>query len=139
MKRSLVLRVLAVAMSVPVAGGVLAGCKKKEAPAPTTVVVHTYTVRAQVEQLPDPNDIRKEFMARHEKIPEFKGPGGEIGMNAMVMPFPIAEGVSLEGLKVGDKLEVTFAVDFDTVLNRPRKYAITSWKPLPAETALDFR
>lgn len=115
------------------------GCKKKEPPVPSTVVVHTYTVRAQVEQLPDPADARREFMARHERIPEFKGPNGELGMNAMVMPFPIAPDVSLSGLKVGDKVEITFGVDFDTVLNRPKKYAITAWKPLPPETVLDFR
>ncbi len=119
----------------------LPACKDKN-PAgseqPTNLVQHVYVVRGQVEQLPDPADIRKAFMVRHEEIPEFKGPDGKLGMEAMVMEFPLAEGFKLDGLTPGAKIELTFTVQFDTVLNRPKRYHADSWKPLDPSTVLDF-
>ena len=120
-------------------GVTLPACREKKPPQkPTNLVPHVYVVRGQVEQLPDPADARKEFLVRHEEIPEFKGPDGKLGMEAMVMPFPLAEGFKAEGLSVGAKIELTFTVQFDTVLNRPKKYHADSWKPLDPATLLDF-
>lgn len=117
----------------------LPACKPSPPPEPpTTIVMHTYTVRGQVEQLPDPADARKEFVVRHEEIPEFKGPDGQVGMKAMVMPFPLGEGFSTGGLAVGTKIELTFTVRFDTATNRPKAYHADSWKPLDPATELDF-
>ncbi|MFM9958832.1 MAG: hypothetical protein ACKVZJ_12220 [Phycisphaerales bacterium] len=117
----------------------LPSCKDKKPPEkPTTLVPHVYVVRGQVEQLPDPADIRKAFMVRHEEIPEFKGPDGKLGMEAMVMEFPLAQGFKADGLTVGAKIELTFTVQFDTVLNKPKKYHADSWKPLEPATVLDF-
>ena len=57
------------------------------------------------------------------------------GMKAMTMPYPVAKGVSLDGLAIGDFIEFTFDVtwgeDYPT-------YAITKVTKLPADTKLDF-
>lgn len=131
------LRVLALALLAALPA-LLPACEKAEAPPPSTIVVHSYTVRGQVEQLPTPGDARKEFMVRHEEIPEYKGSAGETGMKAMVMPFPLASGLSLEGLKVGDKITLTFTVDFDEARDTLTKYRATAWAPLDPATPLDF-
>jgi hypothetical protein len=127
---------LALSMLVPLA---TTGCKPSKPPeAATTIVKHTYTVRGEVQQLPDPADARKEFMVRHEEIPEFKGPQGQLGMKAMVMPFPLGEGFKADGLSMGQKITLTFTVEFDTATDRPKRYYADSWTPLDPATALDF-
>lgn len=115
-------------------------CKDSKPPEAvnTSIVKHTYVVRGEVQQLPDPADARKEFMVRHEEIPEFKGPQGQVGMKAMAMPFPLADDFKSTGLNVGDKITLTFTVEFDTAADKPKKYYATSWTPLDAMTQLDF-
>ena len=50
----------------------------------------------------------------HEAIPSFKWANGDAaGMKQMVMPFPIAEGVSLEGLGSGDGVSFDFVVHWN--------------------------
>jgi hypothetical protein len=130
------LAALALSMLVPLA---TTGCKPSKPPeAATTIVKHTYTVRGEVQQLPDPTDARKEFLVRHEEIPEFKGPQGQLGMKAMVMPFPLGEGFKADGLSVGQKITLKFTVEFDTATDRPKRYYADSWTPLDASTTLDF-
>ncbi|MCA3004067.1 MAG: copper-binding protein [Phycisphaerales bacterium] len=71
----------------------------------------TYVTRGMVVQLPRGNDPRTQFKVKHEAIDNFADRNGKIvGMNAMIMEFPPARGVSLTGLAVGDPVEVTFSV-----------------------------
>jgi hypothetical protein len=59
-------------------------------------------------------------------------------MNTMTMPFPVAAELSLEGIAIGDKVELTFEVRFDTEKDSPVSYEATEVVKLPAETELDF-
>lgn len=115
-----------------------------EAPAPEeTAAAETeaapdaevYQVRGEVTQLPDPENPSAQLMVQHEPIPDFKNSKGEmVGMNAMEMPFPVGEGVSLEGVAVGDKVLLTFEVQFQP----STRYEVTAIEKLPADTTLDF-
>jgi len=95
--------------------------------------VAEYTVRGLVVALPQGDD---EMMVRHEAIPEFRGPD-ELGMDVMDMPFPFAEGVSIDGIEVGDKLSLTFSVDYEEGWS-PVEYRVIRYEKLPADTELDF-
>ncbi len=97
-----------------------AGCEKPPAPeaagAKSPSPVHRYTTKGRVAQLPDPAVRGSMFQVAHEAIPDFVDRDGKVtGMNAMTMPFPPAPGVSLEGLKVGDAVEITFEVRWDRI------------------------
>jgi Cu/Ag efflux protein CusF len=71
----------------------------------------------------------------HEPIDNFVGADGKVvGMGTMTMPFPLAKGVSLEGLSVGDIVEVTFEVRWKS---HPRTQT-TKVVKLPAGTELHF-
>ena len=97
--------------------------------------VDVYTVRGGSTQLPAPDREGSELMVRHEPMPEFKNAKGEVvGMGAMTMPFPIAEGVSLDGLSVGDKVSLTFEVQFEPSTS----FQTTQITKLPEGTELDF-
>ena len=46
-------------------------------------------------RLPDPADPQHEIWIRHEAIPDFTSDEGQVvGMDAMTMPFALAEGGS---------------------------------------------
>jgi Cu/Ag efflux protein CusF len=97
--------------------------------------VDVYTVRGEITQLPDPDREGSELMVRHEPMPEFKNAKGEVvGMGAMTMPFPLAEGVSVDGLSVGDKVSLTFEVQFEPSTS----FQTTQITKLPEGTELDF-
>jgi len=121
-----------------------AGCERKPAAAPASQdenaqpdhMLVAYTVRGVVTRLPTPDEPRM-LMARHEAIPEYRKPGGKLGMNTMIMPFPLAAGVSLGSIAVGDKVEMTFEVRY-TGDYRPVRYELTEIVKLPPETELDF-
>lgn len=113
----------------------LVGCFRAEEPAQVIVdETHVgwgeYYSRAEVVALPvDGGGIT----LRHEAIPTFLSIKGEmVGMQPMQMPFPLGEGVSIEGIEVGDKVEFTFEVDWDP------GFFIVSISALPEETELDF-
>jgi len=78
---------------------------------PSSKVKH-YTMRAEVVQMPDrPAGY---VTLRHEPIDEFTDETGKVvGMNSMVMPFPVGHGSSLKDIAVGDKIEATLVVDWD--------------------------
>lgn len=100
-------------------------------------------VRGEITQLPDPNVPGSELKIHHEQIRNFKTKDGTIsvtkegiaGMRSMTMPFPVGEGVSIDGLSVGDKVSFDFVVNWGN--NRPA-WEITKIEKLPAETELDF-
>lgn len=78
-------------------------CQKPSAPAAPPA---TYEVSGELLRLPTPG--KTEVLIRHEAIPGFRDEAGkEVGMDAMTMPFPLASGVSVEGLTVGDKVSFT--------------------------------
>jgi Cu/Ag efflux protein CusF len=98
---------------------------------PSSKVKH-YTMRAEVVQMPDRPDGY--VTLRHEPIDEFTDETGKVvGMNSMVMPFPVGRGTSLKGIAVGDKIEATLAVDWDQGFMELQR--ITK---LPRQTALHF-
>jgi len=137
--------IVAAALVVGVGGaGVVGGCAKKsegsKAPEGQAGTIHKdlYVVRGEVRGLPDPANPATELTIRHESIAHFRGPGGRLGMNTMTMPFPVAEGVSLEGIGVGDAVEFTFEVDFDTEKDRPSGFRLTEIRRLGEGTALEF-
>ena len=103
-----------------------------------TVRVDQYVVRGEVVRIPGADDPAAEFMVRHEAIPHYRASASKLGMNTMTMPFPLAPELSLEGVHVGDKVELTFEVRFDTEKDRPIAYHATEVRTLPPETVLDF-
>jgi hypothetical protein len=66
-----------------------------------------------VVRLPDSADSGVGFYVRHEAIDDFKDTeGAVVGMDAMTMQFPLSDPSLLEGLAVGDKVELTYLVDW---------------------------
>lgn len=100
-------------------------------------------IRGEIATLPNPEVPGSELQIHHEQIPEFKTSEGVVnitadgiaGMRSMTMPFPLAEGVSLDGFAVGDKVEFEFVVNWGG--NRPA-WEVTKLTELPAETELNF-
>ena len=92
--------------------------------------VDSYTVRGQIVSLPGAGGVPMQIA--HEEIPDFKNrEGEEVGMETMTMPFPIAEGVSLEGIESGDPVEFSFEVSW-----QPTRLEIIEISELPADTSL---
>lgn len=100
--------------------------KKDEAPAGKS-----YTVRGSIDSIPADG---KTLYIKHEAIPGFVNAMGKSStMESMVMGFAV-DAVSIEGLAVGDILELQFHTDWKA---KPalRLDKITK---LPADTALEF-
>lgn len=123
-------------------GILIAGCGRSEtnsgAPKAPGVETHAYTVRGIVALLPSDENPAAQFIVRHEPIPHFRGEGGVLGMGAMEMPFPMKEGLSLDGITLGNKIELTFEVEYDTAAKRPTNYRATRVVRLPDEARLVF-
>ena len=97
----------------------------------------TYTVRGQVTDVPTPGRPQSDFQVRHEAIDTFAdGSGKVVGMGSMAMAFPLAPGVTLEGIAVGDIVEITFPVWWG---KSGPDYHVTKIVRLPADTKLEFR
>jgi hypothetical protein len=103
---------------------------------PATPPDGTYTVRAVVVAVPEPErEDDRQLRVRHEAIPDFVGFDGEVvGMASMTMPFPAAAGVDLEGVAVGDLVEMTFEVRWEG--SPPLR--IIELRDLPPGSELDF-
>jgi hypothetical protein len=84
--------------------------------------------------LPKPGDPSSTFSVFHETIPDWLRPDGSKGMNAMVMPFPLANGVSIDGLAVGDAVEVVVR----QYTTGPLPYETLSVKKLTSEIPLNL-
>jgi Cu/Ag efflux protein CusF len=132
----------------------LGACEQKPAPAPAGSSTATpppattsstaapaepdavYVVRGRVVSLPDPSNPSAEFRVHHEPIPDFKAPDGRVvGMNEMEMPFPVSDPTLLEGIAVGDAVELTFADWYKPM----RTYKVTKVVKLPADTELNLK
>lgn len=124
------------------AGGVtMTGCESKPTtpnPPPSTGFANPdrYTTRGVIAELPDAKRVgNPDLMIQHERIADFKDSSGKIvGMNSMIMDFPLAPGVSLTGLAKGDKVEVVMEVDWSQL--PPHRAA--SIKKIDTATVLDF-
>lgn len=99
-------------------------------------------VRGLVVSLPQPGNPASELRIRHEHIPTFLNKDGEIGVNArgvpgmaaMEMPFPVAEGLDISGMSVGDVV----AFDFTVRWGVGPSWFITRYEVLDPGTELDF-
>jgi Cu/Ag efflux protein CusF len=99
--------------------------------APPTV----YSVRGVVSELPPEGQPPSWMRVEHEAIPDFIGIGGDPEpMHAMTMRFPVAEGVDLGTVAVGDKVAFELEVDY----NASEIARILSLSPLPPETELEL-
>ncbi len=95
----------------------------------------TYDTRGLVRQVPSAERPGSELYLHHEAIPDFKSAGGEVvGMEAMAMPFPVADPAMLDGLAAGDKVAFTFEVRWEG----GKPLTITRLEKLPPETRLAF-
>jgi len=95
--------------------------------------VRRYPVRAEIVHMPEkPGGY---LMVRHEAVDDFVDVTGDlVGMSSMVMEFPVAKEASVEGLKVGDKIEAILVVDWT------RGYGeLDHIRRLPPGTKLQFR
>lgn len=117
----------------------LSSCARPKEPAPTSHKVE-YTVRAEIMRLPAPGEPAPELQARHEEIPSFVEKHGEApkGMRAMTMPFPVAPSLDLSAISVGDKVSLTFEVDYAIETGLVDSWRATRIVALPPETVLDF-
>lgn len=122
--------------------GFLPACGKSEpaasAPAKPDQV---YSVRAKIDELPQPGRPQSEFRLHHEAIDQFvDGSGKVVGMSSMVMGFALDQTVSTAGLAVGDIVQIEFAVWWKGAppLRYP-DYKVTKLTKLPADTPLEFR
>jgi len=100
-------------------------------PSPSTpsLTKKTYTIRGRIEQLPDPTVKGSMLQIHHERIEDWVNSKGDAkGMNSMIMPFPPMQGVSLDGLAIGDLVE--FKAEFDySRLPPQRTVSITKLAP----------
>lgn len=115
----------------------LAACGSREAPeSGSRTTGHMYTIRGQVTQLPDPASPGSGLYLQHEAVDDFVDREGKtVGMDPMNMPFPVAAGVSLEGIAPADVVEFDLHVDWQA----DSPVAITRIRKLPPETRLVFR
>ena len=102
-----------------------------EVVSPTTPAEHTFVTKGRVEGLPARGAIY--FSIHHEEIPDFVYPDGTLGMKEMIMEMPVfAPGVSLEGLDVGDVVEMTFEMRYRS----EPQMIVVGLRKLPADTPL---
>jgi Cu/Ag efflux protein CusF len=93
-----------------------------------------HTFRGEVKQVPTPGN--SELFLHHEAIDDWTSRDGEVmGMDSMTMGFAVADGVSLEGVQPGDKVEATLRVDW----NAGVPVEITALRELPPDARLEFR
>ncbi len=66
-----------------------------------------YTVKGIIKGMPGDGLAKNEMLVKHQPIPDYRDDSGAIvGMMAMTMPFYLKEGVSMEGIKAGDSVEL---------------------------------
>ena len=117
---------------------IAAGCshgQRNEQPAGAASDARMYVIRGEVISVPQAGKPGTQFIVKHEPIDNFRDASGRIvGMNTMGMPFTPGKGVSLEGIRPGDKIEMKWVIQW-----KPEaKEYVESLRKLPAETQLRF-
>lgn len=109
-----------------------ASCSKP--PETPAVTAESYAMRGEIVRLPAAGS--REMAIRHEAVPDFRDEGGKVvGMEAMTMPFTLAQGVEIGGLAPGDKIAFTLEMRW----RDPREIArISRIERLPAGTLLSW-
>lgn len=103
----------------------------------------SYTVRGEIVALPGIEGTL--LRLHHERIATFANREGKVGkdsqgkpgMKPMTMGFARGQGVSFEGLKPADKIEIVFEVNWDA-LGKDDNLVITKLTKLAPESKLDF-
>ncbi|MFG0257082.1 MAG: hypothetical protein ACF8GE_04185 [Phycisphaerales bacterium JB043] len=126
-----------------VVAALLAGCSPSSENASTDTPessdsIARYTVRGRITSIPAEGVPTSQFLVHHEPIPSFVSGGKVVGMNEMTMPFPLAEGLSLEGYFVDDVIELTFEVHHDPETGINQGYEAVSLTRLSPDTQLVF-
>lgn len=94
-----------------------------------------YSIRGQVTQLPDQANPGQ-LHVRHEAVDDWTDRDGKVvGMDSMTMPFPVGKRASLEGVEVGDVVELDLRVDWEA----DRPVEVVDIRELPPDTKLVFR
>jgi len=107
-----------------------------EGVAPAGSEVHSYDIRGEIVELPDPGDPLSGLYIHHEAVDGWVSMEGEVvGMDSMTMPFPVADDLSFEGIEAGDKVTFTLQVAYDG----DPTFQVTRVEKLPDDTELDFR
>lgn len=120
---------------------VIAGCDRSPAERADPAKVRgepdaVYVTRGRIERLPGDDAGPREILIQHEPVPEFTNAEGiVVGMNVMIMPFPVSPGVSVEGMAVGDPVEFEWAVWWTSAARGWEIRAITA---LPKDTPLNL-
>ncbi len=108
------------------------GCSPS--PVPSAAPDATYSVRGEIARLP--TESSPELWIHHEAIAGFRDERGEtVGMDSMIMPFPLTPGVAIDGLAPGDRIAFDFEVRWR---GAGRPLAITRLELLPEGALLDF-
>jgi Copper binding periplasmic protein CusF len=92
--------------------------------------------------IPEAGDMKRHPKIHHVQIPDFKKidgtvsmtPDGIPGMRSMTMEFPLAQGVSLDGYSVGDKVKFSFRVNWGGQV----AWEMTSIEKLDPTTEIDY-
>lgn len=117
---------------------VAAGCSRGQSNKTTAASARDaqiYMLRGEVISVPLTDKPGTEFIVKHEPIDSFRDASGQIvGMSSMGMPFTPGKGVSLEGIKPGDKIEMRWVVQWQP----EAKEFVESVHRLPIETQLRF-
>jgi Cu/Ag efflux protein CusF len=91
----------------------MTACGTKPQQAAPAAAPASYEVRGEVVRLPPAGG--RDLVVKHEAIPGFVDEAGKVvGMDAMTMPFTLAEGVSIEGIAPGDVVNFTLEVDWSS-------------------------
>ena len=107
------------------------GTERQEASVPPK----SYAMRGMVRQISEPDVEERQIWIHHEAVDDFVNIRGDtVPMDAMTMPFHLAESVDLTGVEPGDK--VSFRLDVDWSAGVPAR--IGHLEALPAETQLSF-
>lgn len=100
-------------------------------------------ILGEITQVPVEGDPSTSLRIRHQQIPNFKTKDGTInvnskgisGMASMTMEFPLAEGVNIDQLVIGDKVSFNFQVNWG---GAAVAWEVTKIEKIDPATEIDF-
>lgn len=100
-------------------------------------------ILGEVTQIPVAGDPSKSLRIHHQQIPNFKTKDGTInvnskgisGMASMTMEFPLADGVNIDDLAIGDKVSFDFQVNWG---GSAVAWEVTKIEKIDPATEIDF-